>query len=151
MNITPIESILHHRPNCNCDTCARNVKPFRAGRFVDKAELDQMQQHIQELIRENERLSALVTQFKKADEERQQQVNQERMQQNQERLLEQARAAQAERERQMRADSDDDEDEEPVKPSVGRGKRKNMTIVIDNTKLMYLALLAVIVLIVLKK
>jgi TolA-binding protein len=146
MNITPIESILHHRPNCNCDTCARNVKPFRAGRFVDKAELDQMQQHIQELIRENERLSALVAQFKKADEEHQQQQHQERQLQ----LLEQARAAQAERERQLRADESDDEDDEPVKPT-SRGKRQNMTIVIDNTKLMYLALLAVVVLIVLKK
>ena len=147
MNITPIESILHHRPNCNCDTCARNVKPFRAGRFIDKNELDQMQQHVQQLIEENERLTALLTQFKKVDEERQQQFAQER----QAMLLEQARAQQALQAQAKKDDSDSDEDEPVVPKAARKGKNSNMTIVVDNTKLMYLAAFVIVLLIVLKK
>ncbi len=147
MNITPIESILHHRPNCNCEACARNLKPFRAGRFVDKEEMDGIHAHVQELAAENERLSALLVQLQKREEERAELAKVEAIRHEQRAELAKAEAMRQEAARQEKRRLDEDSDEEePV-----RKKMKTVTIVLDNTKLIYLGIMIVILIMVLKK
>lgn len=147
MNITPIESILHHRPNCNCEACARNLKPFRAGRFVDKEEMDGIHAHVNELAAENERLSALLVQLQKREEERADLAKVEAIRQEQRAELAKAEALRQEAARQEKRRLDEDSDEEePV-----RKKMKTVTIVLDNTKLIYLGIMIVIFIMVLKK
>ena len=144
MNITPIESILHHRPNCNCEACARNLKPFRAGRFVDKDEMDGIHAHVQELAAENERLSALLVQLQKREEERAELAKVEAIRQEQQRLELAKIEAIRETKRRMEEDSDD---EEPVRKKTS----KTVTIVLDNTKLIYAGIMIVVLIMVLKK
>jgi hypothetical protein len=147
MNITPIESILHHRPNCNCEACARNLKPFRAGRFVDKEEMDGIHAHVQELAAENERLSALLVQLQKREEERAELAKVEAIRQEQRAELAKAEAMRQEAARQEKRRLEEDSDEEePV-----RKKMKTVTIVMDNTKLIYLGIMIVVLIMVLKK
>lgn len=141
MNITPIESLMHHRPNCNCDACARNLKPFRAGRFVDKEEMDSIQAHVQELAKENERLSALLVQVQKRDEERAEQQRLEQQRQILEKLEQQRIEA-----RRKEEESDDEE-----MPKARKRGAQSMTIVVDNTKLVYIGIMIVVLLMVLKK
>jgi hypothetical protein len=143
MNITPIESILHHRPNCNCEACARNLKPFRAGRFVDKDEMDGIHAHVQELAAENERLSALLVQLQKREEERVELAKVEAIRQEQRAELAKAEAI---RQEKRRLDEDSDE-EEPVRKKTS----KTVTIVMDNTKLIYAGIMIVVLIMVLKK
>ena len=67
MNITPIDSLLHHKVNCNCEKCLRNIKPFRDGKFVSKEELDALQKDLQALVQENEKLTRIIAQYQEKE------------------------------------------------------------------------------------
>lgn len=125
---TPIEVLFHHGSNCSCEQCQRVVKPFQNGKFLSKTEIDEINGNIQALVHENRKLQAMV---EKLTEEKvlAQQAAQE-----------QAAAARAEQVV---------EEEEPVKPQAAN--QKSLTITIDTSNLVYIAVIVVLLIMVLKK
>jgi hypothetical protein len=123
---TPIEVLFHHSPNCSCEQCQKTVKPFRNGKFFSKEEIDQINNDMKSLIQENAKLQEIVDKFVAREEER-----------------EKTTAAKATPSPQQ--EDEEDADDKTAKPS------RNITITIDTSNLIYIAIIAILVIMIIKK
>ena len=120
---TPIEVLFHHGANCSCEQCQRVLKPFQKGKFLSKEEIDQINSDIQNLVTENQKLQAVVDRL----------------------IEEQKTVAQKEEEEKV------EEQKQLKETEVPEPANKNITIVIDTSKLIYIAIIAILVIMILKK
>ena len=121
---TPIEVLFHHGANCSCEQCQRVLKPFQKGKFLSKEEIDQINSDIQNLVTENQKLQAVVDRL----------------------IEEQKKVAQKEEEEEKVEEQKQLKQAEAPEPA-----NKNITIVIDTSKLIYIAIIAILVIMILKK
>ena len=119
---TPIDVLFHHGANCSCAECQRSVKPFRNGKFLSKEEIDQINTDIQSLVTENRKLQAML-----------------------EKLTEEKVLAE-----QEQKEAEAVEEEEPAQ-AAKQANPKNLTISIDTSNLVYIAVIVVLLIMVLKK
>lgn len=122
---TPIEVLFHHSPNCSCEQCQKTVTPFRNGKFFSKEEIDQINNDMKSLIQENAKLQEIVDKFVAREEER-----------------EKATATKSTPSPQQ---DEEDADDKTAKPS------RNITITIDTSNLIYIAVIAILVIMIIKK
>lgn len=166
MDHTPIESLFHHSPNCPCESCKKAIKPFQNGTFVRKEDIDAMNKNIQDLLQEISRIETELDQSnrqKVSMEEYIQQLLQTIHSKTQaaSNELQQAQTEQVahkpstnQSEEEESDDEESDDEEEVVQLPTIRKKAKNhrnMTISIDTSKLFYIAVIVIIVIMVLKK
>jgi hypothetical protein len=127
---TPIEVLFHHGANCSCEQCQRVVKPFQSGKFLSKAEIDEINGNIQALVHENRKLQAMVEKL------------------TEEKVL----AQQAAQEQAVAvAKAEQEVEEEVPKQATQNPNPKSVTITIDTSNLVYIAVIVVLLIMVLKK
>jgi hypothetical protein len=120
---TPIEVLFHHGANCNCEQCQRVVKPFQKGKFLSKEEIEQINSDIQGLVSENQKLQTIVDRFMEQQKKLEEKEAEKLVEEEEQKQLKEAEV-----------------------PS-----NKNITIVIDTSKLIYIAIIALLVIMILKK
>ena len=129
MNATPIDVLFHHGANCDCEQCQKTLKPFRSGKFLTKDEINQINADIKSLVDENTKLQSMLE--KLAEEKLTLEKHLEQQ------LVETARKAEAE--------------EEPEEEPAPKAASKSITLVIDTSNLVYIAVIAILIIMVIKK
>jgi FKBP-type peptidyl-prolyl cis-trans isomerase len=128
---TPIEVLFHHSANCSCEQCQKALKPFRNGKFLSPEELEQINNDIQTLVKENQKLHAML-----------EKLTEEKIVQQQKAAVEAEAAAAVEEEKREAA-----AEEEPKSAANPR----NLTITIDTSNLIYIVVIVVLLIMVMKK
>jgi predicted nuclease with TOPRIM domain len=123
---TPIEVLFHHGANCSCEQCQKTVKPFRNGKFFSREEIEQINDDLQSLVKENSKLQAML---EKLTEEK----------------VETKKLLESLQQREVKEEEETQEVEAVSKPS------RNLTITIDTSNLFYIAVIAILLIMVLKK
>ena len=123
---TPIDVLFHHGANCDCEQCQKTLKPFRNGKFFSKDEIEQINSDIQSLVKENAKLQAML-----------EKLTEEKIESK--RLIEVLQNPKAE----------EVEEVEEVKPTAKPSR--NVTITVDTSNLFYIAVIAILLIMVLKK
>lgn len=124
---TPIEVLFHHSPNCSCDQCQKTVKPFRNGKFLSKEELEQINNDIQSLVQENQKLQTMLE--KLAEEKIQ---------------LQKAIVAEQQAQQSVQEEAQKEVPEPTANP-------RNLTITVDTSNLIYIVVIVVLLIMVMKK
>ena len=123
---TPIDVLFHHGANCACEQCQKTVNPYRNGKFFSKEEIDQINTDVQALVKENTKLQAML-----------EKLTEEKIETR--KIIESLQTPEEEEPEESK------ESKEVAKPS------KNLTITIDTSNLFYIAVIAVLLIMVLKK
>ena len=126
---TPIDVLFHHGANCACEQCQKTVNPYRNGKFFSKEEIDQINTDVQALVKENTKLQAML-----------EKLTEEKIETR--KIIE---SLQTPEEEEPEESKESKESKEVAKPS------KNLTITIDTSNLFYIAVIAVLLIMVLKK
>lgn len=123
---TPIDVLFHHGANCACEQCQKTVNPYRNGKFFSKEEIDQINTDVQALVKENTKLQAML-----------EKLTEEKIETR--KIIESLQTPEEEEPEESK------ESKDVAKPS------KNLTITIDTSNLFYIAVIAVLLIMVLKK
>ncbi len=133
MNATPIDVLFHHGANCDCEQCQKTLKPFRSGKFLTKDEINQINADIKSLVDENTKLQSML---EKLAEEK---LTLEKHLEQQQQMAETVAKAQRE-----------EAEEEQAEP-VPKTASKTITLVIDTSNIVYIAVIAILIIMVIKK
>ena len=134
MNATPIDVLFHHGANCDCEQCQKTLKPFRSGKFLTKDEINQINADIKSLVDENTKLQSML---EKLAEEK---LTLEKHLEQQQQMAETVAKAQ-------REEAEEEQAEEPAPKTAS----KTITLVIDTSNIVYIAVIAILIIMVIKK